>query len=79
MTVQQDGDAAMVRCSTGLDEKEPDQWTFEVRDPAPISTVHLEFMRVPAGSIVSRTEPGSEIYGQHFSHVQQLRKFGNEL
>lgn len=69
MTVQQDGDAAMVRCKIWpRDEKEPDQWTFEVRDPCPnLNGAPGIYARVPAGSIVSRTEPGSEIYFDNIS------------
>jgi len=64
MSVQKEGEAAMVRCKIWpRDQVEPQQWTFEVLDRSPnLSGAPGIYARVPAGSILSRTEPGSEIY-----------------
>lgn len=69
MTVQKDGEAAIVRCKIWpRDEAEPEKWTFEVRDRSPnLNGSPGIYARVPAGSIVSRTEPGSEIYFDNIS------------
>lgn len=69
MTVKKDGEAALVLCKIWpRDQAEPESWTFEVRDRSPnLQGAPGIYARVPAGSIVSRTEPGSEIYFDNIS------------
>lgn len=64
MMVKQQEDTALVLCKIWKrDESEPEDWTFEVEDRSPNRVgAPAIYARVPAGSIVSRTEPGAEIY-----------------
>jgi outer membrane protein assembly factor BamB len=64
MTVQQQEDSALVLCKIWIrEDEEPSEWTFEVVDRSPNRNGSPAiYARVPPGSIVSRTEPGAEIY-----------------